>query len=100
MVARMEPVAETLEAIDRHFWDWAFWLEQKRRGGHDEVLANSLGDIHELLLHPMGVTERPASASDAIDAYLEARGELERRFRVSVPRNLEHEVRCAVQRMS
>ncbi len=90
------PSAETLEAIDRHFWDWILWLEQKRRGGREDVLANSLGDMHELLLRPMGVAEEPRSASDALAAYVVARDELEREFGFSVPRHLEREVRPAV----
>jgi hypothetical protein len=90
------PTAETLEALDRHFWDWILWLEQKRRGHRDEVLAKGLGQMHELLLEPMGVARGPVSVPDAVDAYVDARSELERRFGVSVPRELEREVRPVV----
>lgn len=90
----------TLEAIDRHFWDWILWLEQKRRGDQSELLGKSLGDMYELMLRPMGVTNPPASVSEAIDAYLKARGDLEEEFGFNVPRDLEHEVRRLVDRAS
>jgi len=91
-----KPSAETLAAIDRHFWDWIVWLEQKRRGGREKVLASSLGDMFELMLSPMGVGVRPRSVREAVDSYLAARNELEQKFGVSVPRALENEVRPAV----
>ena len=91
-----KPSAETLEAIDRHFWDWIVRLEQKRRGGRENVLAKSLRDMFELMLSPMGARVRPRSVPDAVDSYLAARDELVHKFGVSVPRALETEVRPAV----
>jgi hypothetical protein len=76
-----EVTPDTLEAIDRHFWDWALWLEQKRRGGSVEQYEKSLHDLFELLLRPVGVA---------------ARESLERRFGLRVPRPLEREVRPAL----
>jgi hypothetical protein len=90
------PTRETLEAIDRHFWDWILWLEQKRRGGRADVVGKSLANLCELLLRPLGVTDAPESVPAAAAAYLDARAELERRFGVRVPRDLEQEVRRAV----
>jgi hypothetical protein len=87
---------ETLEAIDRHFWDWILWLEQKRRGGHAEVLAKGLRDMHELMLRPLGVADEHEEISEAIERYGEARGVLEQSFELSVPRDLEREVLPAV----
>jgi predicted nucleotidyltransferase len=87
-----DPSPDTLEALDRHFWDWVVWLEQKRRGGRDKVLAKSMGDMFELLLHPMGVIQRPSSVSEAVESYLAARSALEERFDVNVPRAVEREV--------
>jgi len=89
---------ETLAAIDRHFWDWLLWLEQKRRGGDARIVGKSLADMHELMLRPMGIGRRPASISAAITAYLDARSALEREFAVTVSRRLEQEVRPAVAR--
>jgi hypothetical protein len=91
------PSAETLETIDRHFWDWALYLEQKRHGDREDLVSTGLAAMHELMLEPMGVDAAPMSVADAVSAYLKARGALERRFGVSVPRELEREVRRAVQ---
>jgi predicted nucleotidyltransferase len=91
-----EPSPETLEDIDRHFWDWILWLEQKRRGGRTAQLEKSLGDMVELLLRPMGVVERSDTVPDAVDAYLAARERLEQHYDVRVPRTLEHEVHPAL----
>jgi predicted nucleotidyltransferase len=92
-----DPSPETLEAIDRHFWDWILWLEQKRRGRRPEVVAKSLRDMYELMLRPMGVAVEPRSLPGAIDSYLDARSALERAFGMSLPRDLEHEVRPAIR---
>jgi hypothetical protein len=87
-----------LQAIDSHFWDWIVWLEQKRTGGDEATLKTGLGDMFDLMLKPMGLLAKPGSVSEAIDAYIAARDELETRFGVSVDRELEGEVRPAVVR--
>jgi hypothetical protein len=87
---------DTLEAIDRHFWDWILWIEQKRRGGYGERVEEVLGDLYELMLLPMGVDSRPESIRDALEAYLQARDRLETYFGVNISRRLEHEVRPVV----
>jgi predicted nucleotidyltransferase len=87
-----EPSAETLADIDRHFWDWILWLEQKRRGGRKQRLEKSLGDMYRLLLRPMGASAEPLSVADATTAYVLARDELEERFGVEIDRILEREV--------
>ena len=91
-----EPSAGTLEDIDRHFWDWILWLEQKRRGGRMQQLEKSLGDMFHLLLQPMGADTEPHSVADAVTAYLAARDELETRFGLTLSRVLEREVRPVV----
>ena len=83
---------ETLSAIDDHFWDWILWLTQKERAGHGAVVGKSLGDMQRLMLRPMGAEGEPRTILGALDSYLERRGELERRFGVSVPRALQEEV--------
>jgi predicted nucleotidyltransferase len=84
--------AETLLAIDRHFWDWILWLEQKRRGGHTDVVGEGLENLFRLMLDPMGVESAPKSVEEALASYLHARERLERRFSVAVPRRLQDEV--------
>ena len=90
----------TLQAIDTHFWDWILWLEQKRRAGRDELLAESLGHMHELLLAPMGIAGRPSSVADATARYLAARTTLECGYGVAVQRELERVVRPVLERVS
>jgi hypothetical protein len=87
---------ETLPAIDRHFWDWVLWLEQKRRSGKGDVLAKSLVDMYKLLLKPMGAQERPGSVAEAVAIFVDLRDELAERLDVPVARELEREVRPIV----
>lgn len=89
---------ETLPAIDTHFWDWILWLEQKRRAGRDDVLAESLGHMHELLLAPMGISEPPSSVADATRVYRAVRTTLECGYGVFVPRDLERVVAPVLER--
>jgi hypothetical protein len=91
------PGPETLDPIDRHFWDWILWIEQKRRGGHGEVVATTLRQMFDLLLRPMGVSAQPATAREAMTAYLRARARLERRFGMSLRSELEPEIRPLVE---
>lgn len=93
-----EASKETLEAMDRHFWDWTLWLEQKRTRGDADVLADGLGHMHACLLRPLGVAAEPGSIAEAIDLFVEARGRLESAYGISVPRALEEEVLPAVRR--
>ena len=91
------PSAETLPAIDVHFWDWILWLEQKRRHGKHDVLDEGLARMHELLLGPLGVREPSRSVAEAVQRYVDARAEQERALGVSVPRDLEREVRPVLE---
>lgn len=90
------PARDTLEAIDRHFWDWILWLEQKRRGGRADVLETGLEHMYALMLSPLGVESTPGSVEEALAAYLAARERLESRFGITVPRRLEEEIRPVV----
>jgi hypothetical protein len=80
--------AETLPAIDAHFWDWILWLEGKRRAGRDDLVAEQLGFLHEHLLAPLGSERRPETVAAALAAYLELRDE---------PSALEREVRPVLE---
>lgn len=84
--------AKTLEAIDRHFWDWILYLEQKRRGSHAEAVSEGFELMFELMLGPMGVDAKPRSIREALASYLRARDRLEQQFSVAVPRRLQDEV--------
>lgn len=84
--------AETLSAIDAHFWDWTLWLASKVAKGRDDVVQSELEKMSGHLLRPLGVPEVPTSLLHASDVYLAARGEQERRFGVRAPRGLETQV--------
>jgi hypothetical protein len=53
--------------------------------------------MFELMLRPMGVSQKPSSVPEAVEAYVEARNVLEQRFGMNVPRVLEREVRPALE---
>jgi hypothetical protein len=75
--------AETLEAIDCHFWDWILWLAQKRAGGHQDQMAAGLKDMHRLMLAPMGVERVPRSLDEAVDNFAMTRADAEAGLRAA-----------------
>lgn len=91
-----QPSSDNLEAIDRHFWDWIVYIEQKRTGDHHERVSTLLHGMHTLMLKPMGVTEPPTSISEAVVSYTTARHRLEHHHGVTVPRDLDDQVRPVV----
>jgi hypothetical protein len=90
--------AETLEGIDRHFWDWILWLASKREKGQDELVRRELVKMSEHLLRPLGVDRVPGSIEAALETYRFARDRRERELGVEVSRRLEREVLPAVRR--
>jgi hypothetical protein len=91
-----EPAADTLNAIDAHFWDWMLWLRGKRAKGETELVADELRKLFVHLLSPLGVSEIPSSISEAVSRYRDAREVTERRLGRHVQRALEHEVAPAL----
>jgi predicted nucleotidyltransferase len=87
--------AETLGAIDTHFWDWIWWLATKASIGRDDLVAEHLPQLHAHLLRPLGVEAAPPDIDTAIHAYVAHRDALG----VTVPRALEDEVRGAIRRL-
>jgi len=88
---------DTLAAIDAHFWDWILWLAAKRARGRDELVSEELAKMQSFLLGPLGVSAAPASLEEAVEVYLSAAGEAERRFGLRVPRALRDEVLPAIR---
>jgi hypothetical protein len=84
------PSAETLPAIDDHFWDWILWLKSKE--AREDLFHEQLGLLHENLLQPLGAPERPTGVEHALELYLEARDRAEEAFGVDVNRTLGDEV--------
>ena len=87
-----EVTAETLEGIDRHFWDWTLWMASKRQRGETGLVVEQLELMSEHLLRPLGVADVPASIEEAIAAYRAARDRREAGLGVTVGRRLEREV--------
>jgi hypothetical protein len=88
---------DTLAAIDAHFWDWILWLAAKRGRGRDELVRDELAKMQGFLLCPLGVSVAPAGLEEAVDAYLSAAAEAERRLALQVPRALREEVLPAIR---
>jgi hypothetical protein len=95
----LSPGKDTLLAINTHFWDWVWWLATKAAAGHKELVARHLPQLHRHLLRPIGVDAVPETIDAAIELFLRRRDELERRYGVSVPRELENEVRRGIHRI-
>ena len=91
-----EPGPETLAGIDDHFWDWMLWLRGKEAGGKDELVVAELQKLFGHLLAPLGVEAAPSSIADAVAAYRSARDRAERRFGVTVSRDVENAAMPAV----
>jgi predicted nucleotidyltransferase len=85
--------AETLPALDAHFWDWILWLGGKQLAGDDRLVRITLDRLmYEHLLRPVGLAEPPATIAEAIERYRAARSECERELGVQVPRAAEEAV--------
>jgi hypothetical protein len=89
--------AETMDGIDRHFWDWILWLASKREKGQEELVRRELAKMSEHLLRPLGADRVPGSIEAALETYRFARDQREREFGVEVPRRLEREVLPALR---
>jgi hypothetical protein len=89
------PSAETLVAIDNHFWDWIWWIATKASAGRDDLVAEHLPQLHAHLLRPMGARVVPRDINAAIRVFVARRAA----FDVAVPRELEAEVRRGIARL-
>jgi hypothetical protein len=88
------PSADTIRAIDNHFWDWIWWIATKAAIGRDDLVAEHLPQLWERLLRPLGVRVVPRDLNAAIRAFVPRRDAIG-----AVPRALEREVRRGVARL-
>jgi len=88
--------ADTLRAIDDHFWDWTLWLCAKQAAQKTELVTDELDKMFGYLLGPMGSTQIPADLSEAIADYRRLRAEREAQFGAVVPRRLDKAVSVVV----
>jgi hypothetical protein len=93
-----KPDGGNLDAIDAHFWDWMLWLRAKHARGRAELVASELDKLFAHLLAPLGAERPPSSIRGAIASYQEARDHAERRFAVTVRRDLEAAVTPVFER--
>ena len=76
--------AETIAALDAHFWDWMLWLAAKHERGSEALIAAELEKLFVHLLEPLHAMQRPSSIAEAVAAYRSARANAERDLGVSV----------------
>jgi hypothetical protein len=89
------PSAETLVAIDNHFWDWIWWIATKASVGRADLVAEHLSQLHAHLLRPLGARVAPRDINAAIRTFVARRAT----FAVAVPRALETEIRNGIARL-
>jgi hypothetical protein len=94
-----EPSADTLAAINTHFWDWIWWLATKASVSRSNLVAEHMPQLHTQLLRPMGISAVPATIGSAIEAFVARRNALETDFGISIDRALETEVRRGIDRV-
>lgn len=80
--------ADTVAAVDDHFWDWTLWLCAKQAAGKEDFVMGELRKMFQHLLQPMGATEVPASLQEAVGVYERLRAGWEDRLGVVVSRRL------------
>ncbi len=89
--------AETLGAIDVHFWDWILWLCAKQHAGKGDLVRTQLVRMFEHLLGPLGMASVPTSLEDAVASYQVLRSRREAEFQVLVSRRLGDQVAAVVR---
>jgi predicted nucleotidyltransferase len=94
------PSAETLAAINTHFWDWTWWLITKASAGRQDLVAEHMPQMYAHLLKPVGIAAAPDGIDEAIAAFVACRDALEHEYGVCLPRALEDEVLDGKRRVS
>ena len=90
--------ADSLPAIDAHFWDWTLWLGGKSLRAEWGLVADELAKMHRFLLAPLGVAATPESLDEAVASYLRARRETAGSLGVVVLGELGRQVSQALRR--
>jgi len=90
--------ADTLAAIDAHFWDWTLWLGGKALRGERQLVSDELDKMHWFLLAQLGVVSAPESIDQAVAAYRHARARAMDALGVVVHHELGRQVSEALRR--
>jgi predicted nucleotidyltransferase len=93
-----EVTAETLSALDHHFWDWTLWLAAKRSRGETDMVTDELGKMFDYLLAPLGVASPPTTIEAAIETYLLHRAASASATGADVDPEMGRQVRNAIER--
>jgi hypothetical protein len=94
-----QPSAETLHAINTHFWDWIWWITTKASIGRSDLVAEHMTQLSDQILRPMGIDAVPESIDSAVELFVARRDQLEAELGVTVDRALENEVRAGIDRV-
>lgn len=92
------PSAETIGAIDAHFWDWTLWLGGKSLRDERQLVADELAKMQWFLLGPLGVTPAPASLHEAVISYRQARDRASEALGADIDPELGQQVSDALRR--
>ena len=92
--------ADTLDAVDDHFWDWTLWLCAKQAAGKQDRVTGELHKMFQHLLQPMGAKQAPTSLHDAVGVYERLRAACEDHFGVVVSPRLGQAVAPVVASVS
>ena len=90
--------ADSLPAIDAHFWDWVLWLGGKSLRGERSLVADELDKMYRFLLAPVGVAFPPTSLDEAVPSYLRARQDAVESLHVGIQAELGRQVSEALRR--
>jgi hypothetical protein len=90
--------ADTIAAMDAHFWDWTLWLGGKALRGERQLVSDELDTMHWFLLAPLGVGTAPKSLDEAVAAYRAASERAAGALGVVVDHELGHQVSDALGR--
>jgi hypothetical protein len=59
----------SLVNIERHFWDWIFWLAGKKIRSDENLVNNELEKMFGFILTPLGGVKCPATVEEAVKNY-------------------------------
>ena len=83
---------ETIEHINKHFWDWILWIASKEIRGMHDITKEELKKMHTYLLATMGCTAIPITVEDAINEYTLLSGKQKKLLQTEISPTLEKEV--------
>lgn len=89
--------AQTLPAINDHFWDWTLWLTSKVAAGKAAIVSEELAKMSEHLLAPLGVPQPPTSLREAMNSYLGAIDSWAQSLDVTVDRRAEQQITPVIE---